>query len=110
MTTRIERLIKNQENIVESLNNLNTKLDKLCALLISDQILEEAVSLEGEVRTPAQCAEIIKNSFGAGLCLSKDLDSDHRSFQYSVSEFFIDEDDDDSENKKDNSVNVSDTF
>lgn len=109
MTTRIEKLIKNQENIVESLNNLNTKLEKLCALFVSDQILEEAVSIEGEVRSPAECAEIIKNSFGAGLCLSKDLDSDHRSFQYSVSEFFID-DDDDSEDKKRDSMNVSDTF
>ena len=111
MTTRIEKLIKLQENLVESLNKINVKLEKICAVMISDQILQETVSPEGEVRSAKQCGEIIKESFNAGLCLAKDLDADHKNFQYSVSEFFLDDDeDDDSEDEPPRAANISSTF
>jgi hypothetical protein len=110
MTTKIDRIIKLQENILESLNAVNIKLEKICATMISDQILQETVSPDGDVRSPEQCAEIIKESFNAGLCLSKDLDSDHKNFQYSVSEFFIEGEDDDSEDEPPKPMNVSSIF
>ena len=110
MTTKIDRIVRLQESILESLNAANIKLEKICATMISDQILQETVSPDGDVRSPEQCAEIIKESFNAGLCLSKDLDSDHKNFQYSVSEFFIEDEDDDSEDEPPQPMNVSSIF
>lgn len=111
MTTKIDRLIKLQENLLETANAINIKLEKICAMLVSDQILQETISPEGEIRSALQCGEIVKESFKAGLCLSKDLDGDHKNFQYSVSEFFVDkEEDDDSTDTKLNPPDISSIF
>jgi hypothetical protein len=110
MTTKIDRLIKLQENLLETANAINIKLEKVCAMLVSDQILQETISPEGEVRSALQCAEIVKESFNAGLCMSKDLDGDHKHFQYSVSEFFVDDTDDDSTDTKPDLPDISNIF
>lgn len=110
MTTKIDKLIKLQENLLDTINAINIKLEKVCAMLVSDQILQETISPEGEVRSALQCAEIVKESFNAGLCMSKDLDGDHKQFQYSVSEFFVDDADDDSTDNKPNSPDISNIF
>jgi hypothetical protein len=104
---KIDRLIKLQTNLVESVDKLNAQLNKMCALLVSDQILQETVSPDGEVRSPEQCASIIKESFNASLCLSKSLDDDCKQFDYSVSEFFVDDEDTEEPRK---AIDISDVF
>ena len=104
--SKIDKLIKMQEALVENTFKINQQLSKICAMLVSDQILQETVSPEGDVRSPEQCATIVKESFNAGLCLSKDLDSDCRHFEYSVSEFFLN----DEEEEIESSVNIPDSF
>jgi len=44
----------------------------------------------GEIRTAEECADIVRESFCAGLCISQELNSNQKEFQYQVSEFYID--------------------
>lgn len=99
-----------QRNVLEQLVATNQKLDKLCALLVSDQLLQECIDPEGVPREAETCATIVTESFSAGLCLSQELNSHQREFAYHVSEFFIEdeeeemeEDDEDEEDEDDNS-------
>jgi hypothetical protein len=61
---------------------------------VSDQLLQECVSPEGTARSAAECAEIITDSYCAGLCLAEELSSHNRDFDYQKSEFFLDSDED----------------
>ena len=90
--TRRQKFDKFQRDVLEQLEQTNRLLEKVCALLVSDQLLQECVSPGGEARTAVECAEIVNESFCAGMCLSEELNSHAQSFSYQKSEFFIDGD------------------
>lgn len=92
MTSRSQKFEVFQKAILEQLTLTNAKLDKVCALLVSNQLLQECVSPEGEARSAADCAEIVSDSFCAGMCLSEELNARSKEFEYQKSEFFVDED------------------
>lgn len=117
MSDKFDKLFKKQQQIVELLSETNGKLEKVCALLVSNQILQESVSAEGEVRSPEECGVLVKNAFNAGLCLSLDLEEDRKLFEYSVSEFYVQdqnplpkEEDEDDNPPQDNRLGVSPIF
>jgi hypothetical protein len=91
MSTRFDQLLKKQQQIIELLTATNSKLDKICAAIISSQLLQETVSPDGDVRSADECANIVKDAFTAGLCLSHNMNEDQRSFEYSVREFYLEE-------------------
>jgi hypothetical protein len=92
MTSRSHKFEAFQKSILEQQIETNAKLDKICALLVSNQLLQECVSPEGEARSAVDCAEIVTESFCAGMCLSEDLNSRSKEFEYQKSEFFVDSD------------------
>ena len=94
---RLQKLEEFQRQTLEQLAATNTKLDKIAAILLSTQLLEECVSPEGEARTAEECADIVRESFCAGLCMSQELNSNQKEFEYHVSEFYLDEDEEDEE-------------
>ncbi len=95
MTSRSQKFETFQKSILEQLTLTNAKLDKICALLISNQLLQECISPEGEARSAEDCAEIVSESFCAGMCLSEELNARSKEFDYQKSEFFVDEEDED---------------
>jgi len=105
MTSKSQKFEVFQKSILEQLINTNVKLDKICALLVSNQLLQECVSPDGEVRTAEDCAEIVTESYSAGMCLNEELSVRSKEFDYQKSEFFIDDEDeeetDDSEEDDD---------
>ena len=104
MTSRSQKFEVFQKSILEQLIQTNVKLDKVCALLVSNQLLQECISPEGEVRTAQQCAEIVSESFCAGMCLSEELNDRSKEFDYQRSEFFLgDEEDDEVDDSEDDS-------
>ena len=80
-----------QQTMLDMMVQTNEKLDKICALLISNQLLQECVSPEGQPRTAEQCADIVSESFCAGMCLADELSDHRKKFDYQKSEFFIDD-------------------
>jgi hypothetical protein len=101
MTTRAQKLEQFQKNILEHLVATNAKLDKICSLLVSNQLLQECVSPEGEARSAVDCAEIVMESYCAGMCLSEDLNERIKEFEYQKSEFFIDDEDNEEDAEED---------
>jgi hypothetical protein len=95
MTSRSQKFEVFQKSILEQLIQTNIKLDKVCALLVSNQLLQECISPEGEIRTAQDCAEIVSESFCAGMCLNEELSDRSKEFDYQKSEFFIDDDNND---------------
>ena len=93
MTSKAQKFENFQRSVLDHLTATNAKLDKICALLVSNQLLQECVSPEGEARSAVDCAEIVTESFCAGMCLSEDLNSRSKEFEYQKSEFFVDSDD-----------------
>jgi hypothetical protein len=71
----------------------NAKLDKLAALLLSQQLLTECIDHHGHVRDADTCAEIVAESFSAGLCLLGELEQRNKQYLYQMSEFFLEEND-----------------
>lgn len=96
----VKRLEEFQKQLLEQLAATNAKLDKLAAILLSSQLLEECISPEGEIRTAEECADIVRESFCAGLCISQELNSNQQQFQYQVSEFYLGSDEDEEENEE----------
>jgi hypothetical protein len=94
MTSKSQKFEVFQKSILEQLINTNVKLDKICALLVSNQLLQECVSPDGEVRTAEDCAEIVTESYSAGMCLNEELSVRSKEFDYQKSEFFIDDEED----------------
>lgn len=88
---RVEKL---HRELLEKLTETNRALDRIASLLVSNQLLQECVSPEGEARTAEECATIVVDSFNAGLCLHEELISDQKDFKYQVSEFYIKDDSD----------------
>ena len=105
---RQQKFDKFQRDVLEKLTETNKLLEKVCAIMVSDQLLQECVSPSGEARTAEECAEIVNESFCAGMCLSEELDSHAQNFSYQKSEFFIDTEDNDIEDTSDAEGNDSD--
>jgi hypothetical protein len=95
--SRQQKFDKFQRDVLDKLTETNKLLEKVCALLVSDQLLQECVSPSGEARTAEACAEIVNESFCAGMCLSEELNDHAQVFSYQKSEFFIDSDDEEDE-------------
>jgi len=89
MKRRLESLL---DLLVEQQALQNAKLDKLSALLISQQLLTECIDHHGNARDAETCAEIVGESFSAGLYLLNELEQRTRNYQYQQQEFFIDDD------------------
>jgi hypothetical protein len=87
------------EQLVQLQIEQNSKLDKITALLVGQQLLTECVDYQGQARSPEECAEITIEGFSAALCLMSEIDQRNREYQYQKQEFFIDqeEDEDDEE-------------
>lgn len=97
MGLRSDKFERFQKQVLESLERNNAKLEKICALLVSNQLLLECISPEGTPRKADECAEIVTESFCAGMCLSEELNARGREFEYHKSEFFIEEEDEEDE-------------
>ena len=104
MTSRSRKFELFQKAVVDNLTKLNEKLDKLCALTVSNQLLQECVGPDGSVRSAEECGDIVVESFMAGICLNEDLNIRSKEFDYQKSEFFIngvDEEDEEDEDEGD---------
>jgi hypothetical protein len=108
MTSQSSKLEKFQRALCDRLDKTNEKLDRIVALLVSAQLLEECVSPEGEIRDAQQCAEIVVESFSAGLCLTEELTSRTKDIEYQKSEFFVDDDEDEDEEEEDDDSDEDD--
>ena len=89
MASKIEAILS---KLVEIQVQQNAKLDKLAALLLSQQLLTECIDHNGHVRDADTCAELVSESFSAGLCLLGELEQRNKQYLYQMSEFFIDDD------------------
>lgn len=94
---KVEKL---HRELLEKLTETNRALDRIAALLVSNQLLQECVSPEGEVRSAEDCAEIVTESYGAGLCLQEQMKSTQKDFAYQVDEFYISESSEDDEEEE----------
>jgi hypothetical protein len=100
MKRRLESLL---DLLIEQQALQNAKLDKLSALLISQQLLTECIDHHGNARDAETCAEIVGESFSAGLYLLNELEQRTRNYQYQQQEFFIDDDNHEEDNDDDTS-------
>ena len=91
--TRQQKFDKFHRDVLDQLAATNVLLEKVVALLVSNQLLTECVSPEGVARAASECAEIVTESYCAGLCLAEELSERNREFSYQKSEFFIDSED-----------------
>lgn len=110
MTSRAQKFEMFQKAVIDHLITTNAKLDKIAALLVSNQLLEECVSPDGTVRTAEECAEVVTESFCAGMCLSEDLNTRSKEFEYQKSEFFVDENDSDEHTEDDDDDDMPPRF
>jgi len=94
-----KRLYKQLDNLIELQKEQNVLLDKISALLVSQQLLTECVDYQGNIRTPEECADITIEGFSAALCLMSEMEQRNRDYQYQKQEFFLnDEDEDEDDN------------
>ena len=91
MTSDSPKLDPSKDALVAELTKTNIKLDKIIALFISNQLLEECISPEGEPREAHEMANIISESYSAGLCLADELEHRANQYEYQKSEFFVDD-------------------
>ncbi len=70
----------------------SSKLDKIAALLLSDQLLTECIDQNGKGRDADTAGEIVAESFSAGLCLLGELENRNKQYLYQMQEFFLDDD------------------
>jgi len=90
VASKLEGLL---QKLLETQVQQNAKLDKLAALILSQQLLTECIDHHGHPRDAETCAEIVSESFSAGLCLLGELEQRNKQYLYQMSEFFIDDDD-----------------
>tara|TARA_Y100000004_G_scaffold194774_1_gene260177 strand:- start:1824 stop:2138 length:315 start_codon:yes stop_codon:yes gene_type:complete len=76
---------------VEAQQETNRKLDKIAALLISNQLLQECIDHTGQAREADTVAELVSDSYSASLCLHNELDQRNKEYEYQKSEFFVDD-------------------
>jgi hypothetical protein len=98
MKRRLEDLLT---HLIEQQAAQSARLDKLAALLISQQLLTECVDHRGNPRDAETCAEIVGESFSAGLCLLSELEQRNKNYLYQQQEFFIEETDESYDNSED---------
>jgi hypothetical protein len=98
MKRRLETLLT---HLIEQQAAQNARLDKLAALLISQQLLTECIDHRGNTRDAETCAEIVGESFSAGLCLLNELEQRNKNYLYQQQEFFIEELSEDPEDETD---------
>jgi hypothetical protein len=98
MKRRLETLLT---HLIEQQAAQNARLDKLAALLISQQLLTECIDHHGNARDAETCAEIVGESFSAGLCLLSELEQRNKNYLYQQQEFFIEELSDDQDDEDD---------
>lgn len=98
MRRRLETLLN---TLIQLQAQQNAKLDRLAALLISQQLLTECVDHHGNPRDAETCAELVGDSFSAGLCLMGELEQRNRDYLYQQQEFFIDNEDSDDDDDTD---------
>jgi hypothetical protein len=101
MTSKSQKFEAFQRSVLDHLVATNAKLDKISALLVSNQLLEECVSPDGTVRTAEECAEVVTESFCAGMCISEELNDRTKEFEYQKSEFFVDSEDENDDDDND---------
>lgn len=89
MSAQFDKLLAKQNQLVEELKKTNSKLEKICGLLVATQLLQESVDIHGEPRAAEECANMVVDAFSAGYCLAGDMDDNQKSIDYSVSEFFL---------------------
>ena len=94
MKSRSEKFESFQKSVLAHLTEVTDKLDKLCALAVSNQLLQECVGPDGSSRSAEECGEVVVESYMAGMCMSEELESHTKDFQYHKSEFFLDDEDD----------------
>jgi hypothetical protein len=95
MKSRAEKFEAFQKSVLDHLTRLNDKLDKLCALSVSNQLLQECVGPDGTPRSAEECGEVVVESYMAGMCMSEELEAHTKDFRYQKSEFFLDDDEED---------------
>lgn len=83
---------------IEEQKNTNKALEKIAALMVSSQLLQECVGHDGHTRQADEVAELVADSYSAGLCLLNELEQRNKEFDYQKSEFFVDERDEVTEN------------
>ena len=83
---------------IEEQQKTNKALEKIAELLISHQLLQECIDHAGQPREADVVAELVADSFSAGLCLLNELEQRNKEFDYQKSEFFVDTDSNVSEN------------
>ena len=76
---------------IEEQQKTNKALEKIAALLISSQLLQECVGHDGKAREADIVAEMVADSFSAGLCLLNELEQRNKEYDYQKSEFFLEE-------------------
>ena len=94
--SKLENFLK---ELLEKQEKQTKLLEKICALLVSQQLLDEVISPEGEVREPEECAIIVQDSFVAGMCISEELKEKVQQFEYHKAEFFVDNEEDEVDDK-----------
>lgn len=89
---------------VDAQQQTNRMLEKIAALMVSNQLLQECIDHEGKPRLPDEIAELVADSFSAGLCLLNELEQRNKDFDYQKREFFIEDtemdDDQDADDNK----------
>lgn len=96
-----KRLLNALDQLIALQKEQSIKLDRLTALLTSDQLLNECVDHQGNARAPEECADIVIEGFSAALCLMGELDQRNRDYQYQKQEFFIDDEEDEEDEEDD---------
>lgn len=90
--SKIDTLLLRQQQLLEAIKETNTKLEKLCAVVLSNVILQEGVDPTGRVRGAEECGIVVSDAFAAALCLSAEFSRDQKAFDYSLREFYVEED------------------
>ena len=83
---------------IEEQQKTNKALERIAALLISNQLLQECIDHAGKPREADVVAELVADSYSAGLCLLNELEQRNKEYDYQKSEFFVDEETDVSKN------------
>ena len=76
---------------IEEQQKTNKALERIAALLISNQLLQECIDHANKPREADVVAELVADSYSAGLCLLNELEQRNKEYDYQKSEFFVDE-------------------
>jgi hypothetical protein len=97
MSNKFDKLFNLQHKALDTLNDIKEQLQELNGLMSTQLLLQELVSTEGEERTPDQAKEIICAAFNAAISMNLEIKQTVKSFNYSLDEFYVDEELDEDE-------------